>query len=148
MHPDTRESFFLLPSSELQIAFPQMTTTYTRQQLDLVYKAGQQNIPLDDLLRVISLIEGEAATPKKTRTAKPAKARKGKRARKGKLGEGILKFLQGKGAAGAHIKEIAAAVKSKPNNITAWLYSTGKKLVKSKELKKVKPATYAYAPGK
>jgi hypothetical protein len=128
-----------------------MSTTYTREQLELVYKAGQRNIPLDDLLRVISLIEGEAATPKKNRsakTAKPAKVKKGKRAPKGKLGEGILKYLQGKGAAGAHVKDIAAAVNTKPNNITAWLYSTGKVHVKAKTLKKVKPATYAYIPGK
>jgi hypothetical protein len=36
------------------------------------------------------------------------------------------------------VKDIAAAVGTKPNNVTAWTYTTGKSKVK-----KVKPATYA-----
>jgi len=128
-----------------------MSTTYPRQMLDIVYKAGQQNIPLDDVLKVINLINSEASAPKQTPTAKaakPAKVKRGKRVRKGKLGEGILKYLQGKGAAGAHVKEIAEALKTKTGNVTAWLYSTGKVHFKAKTLKKVKPATFAYVPGK
>jgi len=64
------------------------------------------------------------------------------------LHRSLLKFLQGKGKAGAHINDIAAAIKTKPANITAWFYSTGQVHVKAKTLKKVAPATYAYIPGK
>ncbi len=67
--------------------------------------------------------------------AKPAKVKKGKR---GKLGQSITDFLVGKGKAGAHVKDIAAHVGTKPVNITAWIYSTGKSKVK-----KVAPATFA-----
>jgi hypothetical protein len=64
-----------------------------------------------------------------------------RRKRRKNLKEGILKFLAAQGKKGAHVKVIADAVRSKPANITAWIFSTGKKV---KRLKKVKPATYAY----
>jgi hypothetical protein len=52
---------------------------------------------------------GRGAKVKKATSAKPMK-----RGKRGKLGESILKFLQGKGPAGAHVKDIAAAVKPSP----------------------------------
>jgi hypothetical protein len=70
-----------------------------------------------------------------TVVAKKASKGKGKR---GQLGESILKFLSVKGKAGAHIKDIAAHLGTKPANVTAWFYSTGKS-----KTKKVKPATFA-----
>ena len=65
-----------------------------------------------------------------------------KRKRRKNLKEGILKFLAAQGKKGAHVKVIAEKVGSNAANITAWIFSTGKKV---KGLKKVKPATYAYS---
>ena len=66
-----------------------------------------------------------------------------KRRRRKKLKDAILKFLSSQGKKGAHVKVIAERVGSKPANVTAWIFSTGKKVV---GLKKVKPATYVYFP--
>ena len=68
--------------------------------------------------------------------AKPARRKRAKN-----LKEGILKFLSSQGNKGAHVKLIADKLGTKPVNITAWIFSTGKKV---KGLKRVKPATYAY----
>ena len=69
---------------------------------------------------------------------KPA-AKIGRKSKKrGALGAGILKYLSTKGKSGAHIKDIATHVGSKPANVTAWTYTTGKGKVK-----RVKPATFA-----
>lgn len=66
----------------------------------------------------------------------------GKRGRKsgkrGALGDGILKLLATKGKEGAHVSDIASHLGTKPANVTAWAYTTGKNKVK-----KVKPATFA-----
>jgi hypothetical protein len=73
---------------------------------------------------------------------KPSSAKPSRKKRRKNLKEAILEFLREQGKKGAHVKVIADAVRSKPANITAWIFSTGKKV---KGLKKVKPATYAYA---
>jgi len=72
----------------------------------------------------------------------PSSGKPARRKRRKNLKEGILKFLAAQGKKGAHVKAIADAVGSKPLNITTWMSTTGKKV---KGLKKVKPATYAYA---
>jgi hypothetical protein len=64
-----------------------------------------------------------------------------KKRRRKNLTLAILHFLGSQGKKGAHVKAIAHASGSKPANITAWIFSTGKKV---KGLKKVKPATYAF----
>jgi hypothetical protein len=69
---------------------------------------------------------------------KPVK--RGKRAKRGSLGKAIKAFLAGKGKAGAHVKDIAAATKNKPANVTAFFYAPGNK----KSFKKVAPATFAH----
>jgi hypothetical protein len=70
-------------------------------------------------------------------TGKTAKAPKKATGKRGALGQKITDFLVGK-PKGEHVKAIATHVGTKPANITAWLYSTGKSKVK-----KVKPATFA-----
>jgi hypothetical protein len=82
--------------------------------------------------------------PAKAKAGVPAKSIKvgAKRGRKsgkrGALGSKILQFLATKGKEGAHVKDIANAVGTKPTNVTAWTYTTGKGKVK-----RVKPATFA-----
>jgi len=61
-------------------------------------------------------------------TTKAPKAKKSKRAPRGSVGDSILKFLAKKGEKGAHVKEIAQAVGGEPKNITAYFYTTGKKV--------------------
>jgi hypothetical protein len=73
-------------------------------------------------------------------TVKKTKVTRGKR---GALGEGILKFLQSKGGHGAHVKDIATALKTGKGNVTSWFYTTGKKI---KGIKHVGPGTFAYSP--
>jgi hypothetical protein len=65
----------------------------------------------------------------------------GKRTAKGVIGEFILKLLSKKGDEGAHVSEIAQALKRKPAHITTWFYTTGKKI---KGIRKVRPNTFAY----
>ena len=69
---------------------------------------------------------------------KPVSKRGRKSGKRGALGAKVLKFLSTKGKEGAHVKDIAAAVGTKPTNVTAWTYTTGKGKVK-----RVKPATFA-----
>jgi hypothetical protein len=69
---------------------------------------------------------------------KPATKPGRKTGKRGMLGSDILKFLSTKGKEGAHVKDIASNLGTKPTNVTAWAYTTGKTKVK-----KVKPATFA-----
>jgi hypothetical protein len=99
---------------------------------------------LTHLLHLESFASGSPAKkrgrPAKIQTngnAKKSKPLK-KRAKRGALGKSILTFLTTRGKEGAHINDIATHVGTKPANVTAWAYSTGKRKVK-----RVKPATYA-----
>ena len=110
----------------------------------MVYKAGQANIPLEDLLKVLAWLDGKE-TPTKGSGISSAKT-KVKRRGRGKLGDQIIKYLATQdGKKGAHIKAIAAAVNAKIANVTAWFYTTGKKHLKAKTIKKTAPATFALA---
>ena len=79
-------------------------------------------------------IQGNGAVKK----SKPASKRGRKPGKRGALGQNILKFLSTKGKEGAHVKDIAVQVGTKPANVTAWTYTTGKTKVK-----RVRPATFA-----
>jgi phage gp16-like protein len=119
-----------------------MSRTYKLEDVKVVYKAGQENIPLEDVLKVIDWVERKGVKTKR------ASVRSGKKAtgkRRGKLGDKIIKYLATQdGKKGAHVTAIAAAVKAKVPNITAWFYTTGKKLIKAKSIKKTAPATFAF----
>ena len=92
--------------------------------------AGKSSQDIQNYFECEMLLSGKPPSSKKPA---PRKRRK-------HLKEGILKFLATQGKKGAHVKVIADKLGSKPANITAWIFSTGKKV---KGLKKVKPATYA-----
>lgn len=93
--------------------------------------AGKSAQEIQNYFECEQLLAGEKASAKK-----PAR-----RKRRKNLKVGILKFLTAQGKKGAHVKVIADKLGTKPANITAWIFSTGKKV---NGLKKVKPATYAY----
>ena len=80
----------------------------------------------------------KAQTEVISKNSKPATKRGRKFGKRGVLGSKILQFLSTKGKEGAHVNEIATAVGTKPANVTAWTYTTGKGKVK-----RVKPATFA-----
>ena len=69
---------------------------------------------------------------------RPAKAKTGGR---GAMKAAIVELLTAAGASGLSVQDIAAKLKAKPGNVHVWFSSTGKKV---KEIKKVKPATYAW----
>jgi hypothetical protein len=52
--------------------------------------------------------------------------------------------LSTRGTTGAHVKDIAKAVKAPLSSVRVWFYTTGKKYLKRGEIKKVAPATFAY----
>jgi hypothetical protein len=55
--------------------------------------------------------------------------------------DAIIELVKGAGKAGITVKEIAAKLGVKRHGVDVWFGSTGKKV---KEIKKVKPATYAW----
>jgi transposase-like protein len=55
--------------------------------------------------------------------------------------EAIIELVKGAGKAGITVKEVAGKLGVKPQGVYVWFGNTGKKV---KEIKKVKPATYAW----
>jgi hypothetical protein len=110
--------------------------TLAVSQLSAAGKSAQE---IQNYFECEMLLAATKPTSETAPTPKPAS-----RKRRKNLKEGILKFLATQGKKGAHVKIIADTLGTQPANITAWIYSTGKKV---KALKKVKPATYAYSGG-
>jgi len=139
--------------------------TYTLEHLKIVHNAGAKKLSLDKTLELISLLERNGLLHLVSDSA-PSTTRKTRRKRKiqklskitttgkttkrrGGLSKKIIGFLSTKGASGAHVKDIAKAIKAPSGSVTVWFYSTGKKHLKSGEIKKVAPATFGYfKPGK
>jgi hypothetical protein len=66
----------------------------------------------------------------------------GKTGRRGKrIKDALLKLLKSAGPSGITVKELAAKLKVKPNNVFSWFYTTGKKV---SGIKKVGEAKYSY----
>jgi hypothetical protein len=132
--------------------------TYTLAHLKIAHHIGNQNVSFEETVETIALLErngvidgqgqwvvGNGAKQRGTRDALPAKESSPvRRKRRGGLSKKIVTFLQTKGPKGAHVKDIAAAVKTKPGNVTSWFYGTGKSHVASGHIKKTAPATFAY----
>lgn len=133
--------------------------TYTLEHLKIVHNAGAKKISLDKTLELISLLERNGLLHLAS-DSKPSTKRKGRRKRnsipksakvrsklgkrRGNLSEKIISFLSAKGETGAHVKEIVKAIKAPLASVRVWFYTSGKKYIKSKEIKKVAPATFAY----
>jgi hypothetical protein len=141
----TRRPFLLVPRSS-PTTFCFMTISESAKEFINVAGLRAKIKTLEVELSLLKQLDASLGGKKAGRPAKVKKATSAKptkRGKRGKLGESILKFLSTKGAAGAHVKDIAIAVKSKPLNVTAWFYTTGKG-----KTKKVKPATFALVPSK
>ncbi|MDD5199539.1 MAG: hypothetical protein PHC88_07010 [Terrimicrobiaceae bacterium] len=92
----------------------------------------------------------KAKAPKAAKAPKPPKAAKAPKApkpvktgKRGALKGGILKLLAAAGAEGASVKDIAAKLGAKSQNVHVWFSTTGKKLA---EVVKLSAGRYAYKP--
>ncbi len=131
---------------------------YTLEHLKIVHNAGAQKLSFDKTVELISLLERNGllhlvndsapSVQRRRRTkgkiSKQVKTKVKTRKRRGGLSAKIIGFLSGKGAKGAHVKEIATATKYPLASVSVWFYAAGKKYLKSKEIKKVAPATFGY----
>jgi hypothetical protein len=140
------------------IYYPVTVMNYTLAHLKIAHYVGSQNVPFEETAETISLLErngiidseGNWTLGTKQKGRRPHAMRSSseqvpaRRKRRGSLSKKIVKFLQSKGAKGAHVKDIAIAVKTRPGNVTAWFYGTGKSLIASGKIKKVAPATFAF----
>jgi len=131
---------------------------YTLAHLKIAHYVGSQNVSFEETAETIALLErngiidsqgnwsiGAARMRRGPRSIhSPKVGAKVRRKRRGGLSKKIVKFLQAKGAKGGHVKDIAIALKTRPGNVTAWFYGTGKSLVGSGKIKKIAPATFAY----
>jgi hypothetical protein len=131
---------------------------YTLEHLKIVHHAGAQKLSFNKTLELIALLErnnllhlisGSHPSAKrkgrrKSKMQKPTQAKNKAGKRRGKLSEKLMTFLNTRGAAGAHVKEIAKTLKVPMGSVSIWFYTTGKKYLKSGEIKKVAPATFAY----
>lgn len=87
--------------------------------------------------------KGRVGRPPKEATKKAAKkttAKTRKRAPRGQLKEGIINELSNAGKEGLTVKELAERLKTKPANIHAWFFTTGKRM---KGIKKVGAGKYS-----
>jgi hypothetical protein len=86
-----------------------------------------------------------AAPPPAVKTEEPKAQKPAVRTPRAKKSGGtkdaIIELVKGAGKAGITVKEIAAKLGVKPQGVYVWFGNTGKKV---KEIKKVKPATYAW----
>ena len=138
---------------------------YTLDHLKIVHNAGSKKLSFDKTIELISLLErngllhlvtepepsAKRMIRRKRKIQKPAKTTQPVRGakRRGGLSEKIIGFLRTRGKSGAHVRDIVKAVKAPWGSVTVWFYSTGKKYLKSGEIKKVAPATFGYfKPGK
>lgn len=98
------------------------------------------------LLAQVAKIDAELANFQPNDAATPARDEPGRQppsklAAKGALKAAIIALLQGAGASGLTVKDIAAQLKVKPGNVHVWFSSTGKKIV---EINKVGPGKHAW----
>lgn len=66
-------------------------------------------------------------TVKAAKTTKPAKAGKKRKGKRGAVGEAISAVVAKAGKKGAHVKDIATALKMDVKNVTAFFYSKSSK---------------------
>jgi hypothetical protein len=123
---------------------------YTLEHLKIVHNAGAKKLSFDKTLELISLLErnglfhlvSDPSTRKKTKTRYTRKLKvPGHRST---LSLTITGFLSTRGATGVHVKDIAKAVKAPLSSVRVWFYTTGKKYLKTGEIRKVAPATFGY----
>ncbi len=128
-----------------------LSSAQLARAIRLVKKRETLQAQLDGVVSELESLEGGSATPAR-RGRKPGRPPKsagrppgrppGRKGRRGKrLKDSLLKALKSAGAEGITVKELAAKLKVKPNNVFSWFYTTGKKV---SGIKKVGEARYAF----
>ena len=123
---------------------------YTLEHLKIVHNAGAKKLSFDKTLELISLLErnglfhlmSDPSTRKKTKIRYTRKLKVA--GHRSTLSLTITGFLSTRGTTGVHVKDIAKAVKAPLSSVRVWFYTTGKKFLKTGEIRKVAPATYGY----
>jgi len=117
--------------------------TLVEQKETLLAQVAQLNAELASFQAGESAAPAAPAAPARGKPGrKPGRPAKAKAGARGALKAAISALLQGAGASGLTVKEIAATLKAKPGNVHVWFSSTGKTI---KEIKKLAPGTYGWA---
>ena len=132
------------------MALLNLTSAQLAQLIGLVKEKESLQEQLDRVNSSLEALESGGTVPKRRgrKPGRPAKAGKvgrppGKTGKRGKrLKTPLLKLLKNAGSGGITVKELAAKLKVKPNNVFSWFYTTGKKV---KGITKVGEAKYSYA---
>ena len=128
-----------------------LSSAQLAQLIRLVKERETLQAQLDRVNTALTALEdGKAPARRGRKPGRPAKAKvgrppgrpsgsTGKRGKRLKLP--LLKALKAAGSEGITVKELAAKLKVKPNNVFSWFYTTGKKI---SGIKKVGEAKYSF----
>lgn len=138
------------------MALLNLSSAQLAQLIRLVKERETLQAQLDRVNSSLSALESGAAPRRGRKPGRPAKAAAsgrsagrppgrpaGSTGKRGKrLKQPLLKALKAAGSGGITVKELAAKLKVKPNNVFSWFYTTGKKV---SGIKKVGEAKYSFA---
>ena len=107
--------------------FSSLSSASLRSIIGLVSKRDSL---LADLAKVETAInatlDGGPAAKASPQTAKAPKAKKTRKGKRGALKDKIVAELEAAGKAGVSVKDLAAKLGIKPQNVQVWFYTTGK----------------------
>jgi hypothetical protein len=137
----------------INMALLNLSSAQLAQLIRLVKEKETLQAQLDRVNSALTALDsGDAPKRRGRKPGRPAKVKvagrgpgrpPGSKGRRGKrLKQPLLKALRSAGASGITVKELAAKLKVKPNNVFSWFYTTGKKV---SGIKKVGEAKYAFA---
>ncbi len=130
-----------------------LSSAQLARAIRLVKKKETLQAQMDAVVREIESLEGGTPVRRGRKPGRPPKSAgrpvgrppgrpPGRKGRRGKrLKESLLKTLKSAGAEGITVKDLAAKLGVKPNNVFSWFYTTGKKV---SGIKKVGEARYAF----
>jgi hypothetical protein len=138
------------------MALSNLSSAQLAQLIRLVKERETLQAQLDRVTSSLTALEGGEAPKRRGRKpGRPAKVSSGRgpgrppgrpagsTGKRGKrLKQPLLKILKAAGASGITVKDLAAKLKVKPNNVFSWFYTTGKKV---SGIKKVGEAKYSFA---
>jgi hypothetical protein len=127
-----------------------LSSAQLARAIRLVKKRETLQAQLDGVVSELASLEGGSPVRRGRKPGRPPKSAgrppgrpPGRKGRRGKrLKDSLLKALKSAGAEGITVKDLAAKLKVKPNNVFSWFYTTGKKV---SGIKKVGEARYALA---
>ncbi len=117
-----------------------LSSTDFRKIAKLLERRQNLQTKVAEIEQALAAYEGGAAPAASAPAAKPKGLRRGK-VKRGELKEAIIELVRGAGKAGISVKEVAAQLHVKTDNVRVWFFSTGKRVA---EIKKVGRARYAW----